>query len=37
VSTDSTTGALPFYERLGMQVTRSFTHWAIPLGVGGQR
>jgi GNAT superfamily N-acetyltransferase len=37
VSTDSTTGALPFYERLGMQVTRSFTHWAIPLGVGGER
>ncbi len=34
LSTDSTTGALPFYERLGMQVTRSFTHWAIPLGVG---
>jgi mycothiol synthase len=34
VSTDSYTGALPFYERLGMQVTRSFTHWAIPLGVG---
>jgi GNAT superfamily N-acetyltransferase len=34
LSTDSTTGALPFYERLGMRVTRSFTHWAIPLGVG---
>ncbi len=34
VSTDSNTGALPFYERLGMRVTRSFTHWAIPLGVG---
>ncbi len=32
LSTDSNTGALPFYERLGMQVTRSFTHWAIPLG-----
>ena len=31
VSTDSNTGALPFYERLGMEVTRSFTHWAIPL------
>jgi GNAT superfamily N-acetyltransferase len=37
LSTDSTTGALPFYERLGMTVTRSFTHWAIPLGVGGAR
>jgi GNAT superfamily N-acetyltransferase len=34
LSTDSTTGALPFYQRLGMQVTRSFTHWAIPLGLG---
>ncbi len=32
LSTDSNTGALPFYERLGMHVTRSFTHWAIPLG-----
>jgi len=32
LSTDSHTGALPFYQRLGMQVTRSFTHWAIPLG-----
>jgi GNAT superfamily N-acetyltransferase len=31
LSTDSNTGALPFYERLGMRVTRSFTHWAIPL------
>jgi GNAT superfamily N-acetyltransferase len=31
LSTDSNTGALPFYERLGMSVTRSFTHWAIPL------
>lgn len=31
LSTDSNTGALAFYERLGMQVTRSFTHWAIPL------
>lgn len=35
LSTDSSTGALPFYERLGMHVTRSFTHWAIPLGGGG--
>lgn len=38
LSTDSTTGALPFYERLGMCVQRSFTHWAIPLtdpGAGG--
>jgi ribosomal protein S18 acetylase RimI-like enzyme len=32
LTTDSNTGALPFYERLGMVVTRSFTHWAIPLG-----
>ena len=32
LSTDSNTGALPFYERLGMHVTRSFTHWAVPLG-----
>jgi GNAT superfamily N-acetyltransferase len=35
LSTDSNTGALPFYQRLGMGVTRSFTHWAIPLGGGG--
>ncbi len=34
LSTDSNTGALPFYQRLGMGVTRSFTHWAIPLGAG---
>jgi ribosomal protein S18 acetylase RimI-like enzyme len=34
LSTDSNTGALPFYERLGMVVTTSFTHWAIPLGAG---
>ena len=31
VSTDSKTGALTLYERLGMRVTRSFTHWAIDL------
>lgn len=31
LSTDSTTGALPFYERLGMRVVRSFTHWALTL------
>lgn len=31
LSTDSNTGALPFYEEQGMRVTRSFTHWAIPL------
>jgi mycothiol synthase len=30
LTTDSNTGALAFYERLGMVVTRSFTHWAIP-------
>lgn len=35
LSTDSNTGALPFYERLGMRVTRSFTHWAVPLGGAG--
>ncbi len=34
VSTDSHTGALPFYERAGMRVARSFTHWAIPLADG---
>lgn len=28
LSTDSRTGALPLYERLGMQVKSSFTHWA---------
>lgn len=32
LSTESTTGALGFYERLGMVVDESFTHWAIPLG-----
>jgi len=31
LSTDSNTGALPFYERAGMRVEESFTHWAIPL------
>lgn len=35
LSTDSNTGALPFYERLGMRVSRSFTHWAILLGGAG--
>jgi mycothiol synthase len=35
LSTDSNTGALPFYERFGMHVTRAFTHWAIPLGGAG--
>ncbi len=34
LSTDSHTGALPFYERAGMRVARSFTHWAIPLADG---
>ncbi|MCW2678925.1 MAG: hypothetical protein JWM62_326 [Frankiales bacterium] len=28
LSTDSRTGALTLYERLGMKVRRSFTHWA---------
>lgn len=32
LSTESSTGALGFYERLGMVVDESFTHWAIPLG-----
>jgi GNAT superfamily N-acetyltransferase len=31
LSTDSRTGALTLYERGGMHVTRSFTHWAIDL------
>jgi GNAT superfamily N-acetyltransferase len=31
LSTDSRTGALTLYERVGMRVTRSFTNWAIDL------
>jgi mycothiol synthase len=31
LSTDSRTGALTLYERVGMHVTRSFTHWTIDL------
>jgi GNAT superfamily N-acetyltransferase len=31
LSTDSKTGALTLYERVGMRVERSFTHWAIDL------
>ncbi|HEX3300825.1 MAG TPA: GNAT family N-acetyltransferase [Actinomycetota bacterium] len=31
LSTDSRTGALILYERVGMNVTRSFTNWAIDL------
>jgi ribosomal protein S18 acetylase RimI-like enzyme len=31
VSTDSRTGALSLYERIGMHVTESFTHWAVDL------
>ena len=31
LSTDSRTGALTLYERVGMHVTRSFTNWAIDL------
>jgi GNAT superfamily N-acetyltransferase len=29
LSTDSNTGALGFYERLGFELTRSYTHWAV--------
>jgi GNAT superfamily N-acetyltransferase len=31
VSTDSRTGALTLYERIGMHVTESFTNWGIDL------
>ena len=31
LSTDSNTGALGFYERLGFEVSRSYTHWAVDL------
>ena len=31
LSTDSRTGALSLYERIGMHVTRSFTNWALDL------
>ncbi len=31
LSTDSNTGAWGFYERLGFEVTRSYTHWAVDL------
>lgn len=31
LNTDSNTGALGFYERLGFDVDRSFTHWAVDL------
>ncbi len=31
LSTDSRTDALPFYERIGMSVRRSFTNWALGL------
>jgi GNAT superfamily N-acetyltransferase len=31
LSTDSKTGALALYERVGMRVQESFTHWAIDL------
>jgi ribosomal protein S18 acetylase RimI-like enzyme len=37
LSTDSNTGALAFYEQQGMRVTRSFTHWAIPLDASSPR
>jgi mycothiol synthase len=32
LSTDSNTGALTLYERIGMKVHRSFTHYALDLG-----
>ncbi len=31
LSTDSRTGALSLYERIGMRVTRSFTNWGLDL------
>ena len=31
VSTDSRTGALTLYERIGMRVVESFTNWGIDL------
>lgn len=31
LSTDSRTGALTLYERLGMRVKEAFTHWATPV------
>ena len=31
VSTDSRTGALTLYERVGMRVVESFTHWGVDL------
>ncbi|HQR80449.1 MAG TPA: GNAT family N-acetyltransferase [Actinomycetota bacterium] len=31
LSTDSNTSALAVYERLGMRIERSFTHWAVDL------
>lgn len=31
LSTDSNTKALGFYERLGFEVTKSYTHWAVDL------
>jgi len=31
LSTDSRTGALSLYQRVGMQVRLSFTHWARAL------
>lgn len=31
LNTDSRTGALPFYERIGMSVRRSFTNWTLEL------
>jgi mycothiol synthase len=34
LSTDSRTGALALYERVGMRVVRSYTHYSKPLGTG---
>jgi ribosomal protein S18 acetylase RimI-like enzyme len=31
LNTDSNTGALGFYQHLGFEITRSFTHWAVDL------
>ena len=31
LTTDSRTGALSLYERVGMHVTRSFTNWGLDL------
>jgi GNAT superfamily N-acetyltransferase len=35
LSTDSRTGALPLYERLGMQVTQTWHHWQVDVSPAG--